>query len=79
MCLVDISNLLYGLGVDRESFVFLHQELVDDRDVGLDGVLEGGEEGIIKLLDVVFNRGLDGQSRHCYAVHLYHAEGKRKG
>ena len=64
---------------DKESFFSLNQELVDGRDVGLDGELEGGEEGIIKLLDVVFNRGLDGQSRHCYAVHLYHAEGARKG
>ena len=79
MCLVDISNLLYGLGVDRKSFFSLYQELVNGRDVGLDGALEGGEEGIIKLLDVVFNRGLDGQSRHCYAVHLYHAEEERKG
>ena len=66
-------------GVDREGFFSLHQELVDDRDVGLDGAVEGGEQGIIKLLDVVFNRRLDGQSRHCYAVHLYHAEGERKG
>ena len=79
MCLVDICSLLYGLGVDRENFFSLHQKLVDDRNVGLDGALEGGEEGIIKLLDVVFNRGLDGQSRHCYAVHFYHAEGERKG
>ena len=35
-------------GVDRESFFSLHQELVDGRDIGLDGAVEGGEEGIIK-------------------------------
>ena len=79
MCLVDISNLLYGLGGGQRKLLFPSPGLVDGRNVGLDGELEGGEEGIIKLLDVVFNRGLDGQSRHCYAVHLYHTEGERKG
>ena len=53
--LVDISNLLDGLWSDGESFLPLHQELVNGREVGLDGALEGGEEGVKQLLDVVFN------------------------
>ena len=60
MCLVDISNLLCGLGTDGERFLSLHQEFADGRDVGLDGASEGGEEGVKMLLDVFFNRGLDG-------------------
>ena len=60
VCLVDISNLLCGLGMDGESFFSLHQELVDGRDVGVDGAPKGGEEGVKMLLDAVFNRGLDG-------------------
>ena len=55
MRLVDISNLLDGLWADGESFLTLHQELVNGREVGLDGALEGGEESVKQLLDVVFN------------------------